>query len=209
MRELTVIGAGGHAKVVISTARAAGWTISAVYDDDPANAGRDVLGAPIVGPAELDNDGRGIAAVIAVGANDARHRIARSLRCDWVTIVHPRAWIDDSVTLGVGTVVFAGAVIQPAARLGDHVIVNTTASIDHDSTIGDFAHLCPGSHLAGGATIGDGVLMGVGSGTIPYRSVGAWSIVGAGGAVVHDIPDRVVATGVPAKVRRSAPAPGE
>ncbi|MGV8042541.1 MAG: hexapeptide transferase, partial [Thermoanaerobaculaceae bacterium] len=33
---LVVVGAGGHAKVVIATARAAGFSVVAVLDDDVA-----------------------------------------------------------------------------------------------------------------------------------------------------------------------------
>ena len=114
-------------------------------------------------------------------------------------MVHPAAWVDLSVELGPGAVVFAGAVIQPRTVVGAHAIVNTAASIDHDCRIGRFAHLAPGVHLAGTVTVGDGAFLGIGTVAIPGVTIGEWTQVGAGAAVVRDLPARVRAVGVPAR----------
>jgi sugar O-acyltransferase (sialic acid O-acetyltransferase NeuD family) len=198
---LFILGAGGHAKVVISTARAAGYGALACRDDAPGAVGRLVLGVPITGGlAEILDDPAALA-VLAIGGNRARARLAAGARCQFVTLVHPRATVDPSAALGEGTVVFAGAVIQPDARLGRQVIVNTAASIDHDCVIGDHAHLAPGVHLCGGVEVGEGALLGVGVSAIPLVRIGAWTTVGAGAAVVRDLPADVTAAGVPARAR--------
>jgi sugar O-acyltransferase (sialic acid O-acetyltransferase NeuD family) len=200
-RPLCILGAGGHAKVVIATARAAGHVDVEVYDDDPARVGTTLLAARVVGPlaAVLDDPDRD--AVLAIGDNAARHRLGSLARCHLVTLVHPTAHVHETVTLGAGTVVFAGAVIQPDTRLGTNVIVNTSASIDHDCILGDAVHVAPGTHLAGNVTLGDGVLLGVGTSVIPGRRIGAWTTVGAGAAVTSDLPAHVTAVGVPARAR--------
>lgn len=199
---VAVLGAGGHAKVVVSTLLAAGIPVVVVLDDDRARWGTSLLGIPIAGPlASLG--GRGLRrALIGIGSNDARRRLVRELDADWVVAVHPAAWVHPSVRLGAGTVVFAGAVIQPDTVIGVHAIVNTGATVDHDCAVGSFAHLAPGSHLSGGVTIGEGVLMGIGSSAIPGVTVGEWSVVGAGAAVVDNLPARVTAVGVPARPLR-------
>lgn len=195
---LILLGASGHAKVVIAALREAGRDVSACYDDDQALWGKQILGVPIAPGAEAPT---GAPAVIAIGNNAVRKKLAETLDLDWQTVVHPRAWVHESVTLGEGTVVFAGAVIQPDTAIGRHSIVNTGASVDHDGVIGDYVHLAPGVHLAGGVTIGEGSFLGVNAGVIQYRRVGAWTTVGAGGIVVRDLPDHVTAVGVPARVR--------
>ncbi|MBL8848585.1 MAG: sugar transferase, partial [Planctomycetaceae bacterium] len=149
-----VIGAGGHAKVVIATLQAAGQTAAAVLDDDPAQWGRTVLGVPVVGPVCTLERELGRQAVIAIGSNAVRRRIAKELRAEWVTVVHPSACVHATVLLGAGTVVFAGAVIQPDAAIGAHCIINTGASIDHDCRLGDFVHAAPGVRLAGDVEVG-------------------------------------------------------
>lgn len=196
---LVLLGASGHAKVVIAALREAGREVSACYDDDERRWGTEVLGVPVKGPGSAVP--AGTPAVIAIGNNAIRKKLATTLPLDWQTVVHPRAWVHESVVLGAGTVVFAGAVLQPDTRVGRHVIVNTAASVDHDGVIGDYAHLAPGVHLAGSVSVGEGAFLGVNAGVIPGRRIGLWTTVGAGGIVVHDLPDGVTAVGVPARVR--------
>lgn len=204
MRRLSVLGAGGHAKVVVSTARAAGLEVAEVWDDDPRRWGGELHGVPVRGPIAELPDREETLAVIAIGANAARRRVADSLKeVTWATLIHPFTWVDPAAELGAGTVIFAGAVVQPDVRAGHHVIVNTAASIDHDCMLEDFVHVACGAHLAGGVTVGSGTLLGAGSSVMPGIRVGRWSILGAGGTAVRDLTDGCVAVGVPARPRRS------
>jgi sugar O-acyltransferase (sialic acid O-acetyltransferase NeuD family) len=199
---LVVIGSGGHAKVVIATAQAAGWTVTAIADDDPATHGRRVLGIAVGGTTAAILADPDALAVLAIGSNRARARLGGSARCRFATIVHPSAVVHATVLLAPGTVVFAGAVIQPDTVVGAHAIVNTAASIDHDCAIGDFVHVAPGVRLAGNVTLGEGAFLGIGSCAIPGVTIGAWTTVGAGASVVHDLPADVTAVGVPARPLR-------
>lgn len=202
---VVVVGAGGHAKVVISTLQEARISVRAVYDDDPDKCGRSLLGVPIVGPISLFlPESHPSSAVIAIGDNGTRQALAERLadRCQWPVVIHPRAYVHPTVRLGGGTVVFAGAVIQPDVVVGPHSIVNTGASIDHDCYVGGFAHVAPGAHLAGGVSVGEGALIGVGSSILPGVCVGAWATVGAGAVVRKDVPPHATVVGVPARVVR-------
>lgn len=202
-RDVFVLGAGGHAKVVVSTLLELGVKPAGIYDDDPAKRGTEVLRVPVLGNTSELHDTNGRAFVIGVGDNLTRYQIAaRFPSAEWLAVIHLRAYVHESASLGPGTVVFAGAVIQPGVRIGRHCIINTGATVDHDCVIGDFCHLGPGCNLGGSVTLAEGVFMGIGSVAIPNMSVGAWTVVGAGAAVVTDLPDRVVAVGVPARVRR-------
>ena len=158
MRMLWILGAGGHAKVVIATARAAGFEHISLADDDIARHGTTLLGAPISATIAEIRERADVLAVFAIGDNRTRQRLGQ-VRCELATLVHPSAIVDPTVILGPGTVVFAGSVIQPDARLGAHTIVNTAASIDHDCQIGEAVHLAPGVRLAGTITLGDGVFV--------------------------------------------------
>jgi sugar O-acyltransferase (sialic acid O-acetyltransferase NeuD family) len=199
---LIIVGAGGHAKVVIATARAAGLAVQAVVDDAPARWGATLLGVPVHGPSGPALDDPGALVVLAIGNNAARRRRAAGARCRFATVIHPAAVVDASVRLGAGSVVFAGAVIQPDAALGGHAIVNTGASIDHDCALGEAVHVAPGARLAGNVALGDEVFLGIGAVVIPGISIGARAVVGAGAAVVRDLPADAVAAGVPARIRR-------
>jgi sugar O-acyltransferase (sialic acid O-acetyltransferase NeuD family) len=202
MGGVLIIGAGGHGKVIADIFLCQGVSVMGFLDDDPTTWGTTQLNLPVLGGIDSlpDYDPDGI--VLGIGSNEARRTLAEMwdsrVKSLWCSAIHPRATIAASVRMGHGVVVAAGAVINPDSVLGDHVIINTGSTVDHDCTIGDYAHIAPGVSLAGGVSIGQGALMGLGSTIIPDRSVGNWSVVGAGAVVVRDIPDRVLAKGVPA-----------
>jgi sugar O-acyltransferase (sialic acid O-acetyltransferase NeuD family) len=205
--ELVVVGAGGHAKVVVATARAAGWRVVAIVDDARERWGQQLLGVAIAGPTEGALQDAGAQVVLAIGDNAARRRLALGARCRFVSVVHPSAIVDPTVALGGGSVVFAGAVIQPDAAIAAHAIVNTGASIDHDCVLGEAVHVAPGARLAGNVTLGDEVFVGIGAVVIPGVAIGARTVVGAGAAVVGDLPADVIAVGVPARIAHLAREP--
>jgi len=199
-----VIGAGGHAKVVIGTLLALGRTVSGLFDDDPQKWGRIILGVPVLGPIEAAREfsGKGTF-VVGIGDNARRKALVENLEdFEWEILIHPRSFVDPSVRVGAGTVVFAGAVVQPEVTLGAHSIVNTGATVDHDCKVSSYVHLAPGVHLAGGVEVGEGAMLGVGSSVLPNVRIGRWSVVGAGAVVIRDLPSHVVAIGVPAKVNK-------
>ena len=177
--KIHIIGAGGHAKVVIQTARTAGLEPIAVFDDNEQLHGSDLCHVPIIGEIEQLRKHE-IPCVIAIGNNDVRKRIADKYDFNWHTVIHPSTIIDPTVRIGRGTVVFAAIAIQVDASIGDHAIINTSASVDHDCLIGDFVHIAPNSTLTGGVQIGEGTLLGAGVTVKPYKTIGKWSVIGAG-----------------------------
>jgi UDP-perosamine 4-acetyltransferase len=195
---IVVVGAGGHAKVVIATVRAAGGDVVAVYDDDHSKWGQQILGVPIQGPISGEEIGGG-PAIIAIGNNRVRQSLAQRLHAQWVSVCHPSATVHPSVSLGPGTVVFAGVVIQPDATIGAHSILNTAASVDHDCILGDFVHIGPGVSLCGGVTLDEGVVLGVGAKVAPNVEIGPWSTAGAGAVCVVDVARDTTVVGVPAR----------
>ena len=196
---IAILGAGGHAKVVIGALRAAGETITAAFDDDESRAGMLVSGIPVKGSITRARELGLRRAVIAVGDNDARRRIAESFDFEWVQVRHPTAWIDPTSRIGVGTVIFAHAVIQGDSTIGDHAIVNTGATVDHDCDVAAFAHLGPGVSLGGGVSIGESALVGVGASIKPHLSIGEKATIGCGAAVITNVAAGIRAAGVPAR----------
>lgn len=200
---VVIIGAGGHAKVIIEILREQGFTVFGLTDAGKAQ--QDVLGARILGgdevlPSLLE---AGIGQVfVALGDNDRRLAMGKQVQAmgfELVNAISPRAVISPSVSLGRGVAVMAGAVINADAQICDLAIINTGACIDHDCVIGMAAHVGPGACLAGAVHIGACALMGVGSSARPGSIVGEGAIVGAGSSVVTDIAPHATAVGVPAR----------
>lgn len=197
-----VIGAGGHSKVVISALQASGMAIEAIYDDDPAKWGHQLLGIPIRGPVSLLKESPRRRAVIGIGDNRTRQKLSQQLSMEWIPVIHPFSFVHSSVKIGEGSVVMAGAVIQPDATIGRHCIINTSASVDHDCTIGDFSSLGPGTHLSGAVRIGNTCMLGTGCAVLPGVHIEDDATVGAGTTVIHDQPARSTIVGAAPRMIR-------
>jgi UDP-perosamine 4-acetyltransferase len=203
-RPLVLVGAGGHAKVVIEVARAAG-RFDVVGLIDPRPSAPSVLGVPVLGGDEALPRLRaeGIAwAFVALGGNAARERMGGELRAAGfrlATLTHPSAEVMPSARVGEGVVVMARVVVSAEARVDDLAILNTGAVVEHDNRIGAAAHVAPLAALAGNVRVGARALIGVGAAVRPGISVGEDAVVGAGSAVVADVPAGATVGGVPAR----------
>jgi sugar O-acyltransferase (sialic acid O-acetyltransferase NeuD family) len=206
--EVYIVGAGGHGRELssyIEDLRRAGWQGQLVgYLDDGvpvSQHGRVHVLGPIDGSADLIGQ-----YITALGSNALRRNVVErivaryrdSLR-PW-TLVHPRSYVGENVEIGEGSCIAPGAILTAKIAVGRHCIVNVNASISHDCTVGDFVNINPGAIVCGSVTIGAGAYIGAGAVLKENVSIGAWSIIGAGAVVVRDIPARVTAVGIPARV---------
>lgn len=198
IQRVAIIGAGGHATVVASALIACGKQIAGFFADVPESWGGTILGATVLGPISELSSKICSHAIIAIGDNAARKRIAAEVDIDWMTVVHPFAWVHPDVPLGDGSIVCAGAIVQPGARIGSHVILNTKASVDHHCVVGDYAHIAV-AHLAGGASIDEGAFMALGCTVLPKVHVGAWATVGPGAVARRNVPPHTTVVGNPAR----------
>ena len=200
---IVIVGAGGHAKVVADILIQSNRVVAGFLDDNVDLHGEKILGLPILGSISDWALFSPTGLIVGIGNNRVRNAIVEQLGNTvdhlWIPAVHPKAIIATNVSIGAGTVVMAGAIVNPDTHIGQHVIVNTGATIDHDCQIADYVHIAPGVNLTGGITIGQGTLIGAGATIIPYKTIGSFCTIGAGAAVIKDIPDNVTAVGVPAQ----------
>jgi sugar O-acyltransferase (sialic acid O-acetyltransferase NeuD family) len=210
MQRVLIVGAGGHAQVVadllLRSVEAGGPARPVGYLDDNAELhGRAIIGLPVLGGldrcAAIPHD----ALILAIGRNSLRRRLFEELLVRgerFATAVHPRAIVAPDAIIGQGAMICAGAVVGTGAEIGDNVIINTAATVDHHNRIGAHSHIAPGVHLGGDVSVGEGCLVGIGAIVMPQRTVGSWSVVGAGALVHRDLPADVTAIGSPARVVR-------
>lgn len=210
--KVVIIGAGGHAKVVADIVLRSPSVTLAGFVDDNVPTGTKVLSGRVLGPVEvleqLVETDMITAAIVGVGDNAQRQRLVeqvtyRTPTLTWINAIHSSVVIGDDVTIGDGVALLAGAVVQPGARVGNHTILNTRAALDHDSTLGDFASLGPGAMTGGTSSVGARSFVGMGGVVLHGRRVGDDTVVGAGAVVIEDLPDGVVAHGIPARVVRT------
>lgn len=197
---ISVIGAGGHAKVAAAAWLEAGGIISGFFDDDPSTHGNAMPGGAVAGAIQKAISTPGDLH-LAIGSNAVRHKLAEEIGDDarFPAIVHPFGWRHESAHIGAGTLLCAGTIVQVDARIGRHCIINTGAIVEHDNIIGDFVHIAPGVRLAGNVSVETGAFVGIGAKVIPGITIGEGAVVGAGAMVVRNVPAGCTVAGCPAK----------
>jgi sugar O-acyltransferase (sialic acid O-acetyltransferase NeuD family) len=207
MKDIVIIGGGGHAKVIASVLkRHPLWNPIGYLD--VVNKGH-LLELPYLGTDEMlpriMKEQEVFNAVIGIGQIqniEARKKIVRKIEGVGISlpaIVSSRALVNEDVKIGNGTVIMDGVIIQPGVKIGNYSIVNTGATIDHDCQIGDFVHIAPGVNLSGDVRIENSVLVGVGACVIQNVHISKDVIVAAGSVVVNSILESGTYAGIPAR----------
>ena len=203
---MILLGAGGHAKVLLSLATALGCQLAGVCDPELARQGvRKWRGLPVLGgddalatlaPADvcLVN---GIGQKIGVTTRRRLYEQLRARGFRFPALVHPAAWVATEARLADGVQVMAGAVLQADCEIGENTIINTRASVDHDACIGAHVHVAPGATVCGGARIAAGAFIAAGATIIQGVRIGESAVVGAGVTAVRELPLGQMLLGVP------------
>jgi UDP-perosamine 4-acetyltransferase len=195
---LLIIGAGGHAKVVIAALRSAGAAPDACLDSNRALWGGRIEGVRIEGGDELLARYPAGSTALALGMGiprlgGGRRALFESLRARGYAFPPVRAdsaLVAVSAALGAGAQVLTRAVVHPGAAVGEGAIVNTCAVVEHDAAVGAHAHVAPGALVLGGATVGAGAFVGAGAIVLPGIKIGRDALIAAGAVARADVPDR-------------------
>lgn len=199
MKQLVIIGASGHGKVVADIARKNNYDKILFLDDNEKLT--DCGGYPVAGKSNqfVDYD---CDMIVAIGNAKIRQHIQEKIDAAGkhiATLIHPNAVIAENVTIGKGSVVMAGAVINPCTVIGQGCIVNTCSSVDHDCIIGDYAHISVGAHIAGTVNVGNRTWIGAGATVSNNINICGDCMIGAGAVVIRNINDTGTYIGVPAR----------
>lgn len=202
-KKISIIGAGGHAKVIIDIINELGnYDIVGIFDDNRTDK---FCNIPIIGKIlEINQINQNISIdnyIIAIGNDKIRKQIyEKYLNLNWAILIHPKTVISKNVSLGIGTVVCAGAVIQTEVKVGKHCIINTNSNIDHESIISDFCSVCPGVTICGQVKIGECSFIGASSVIIQNKVIGKNCIIGAGSVIIKNVLDNMKVVGNPGKI---------
>ena len=196
MREIVLIGAGGHAKSVIDSIGRAGDYHIAGYTNPqacPDMCDYTYLGTDEALP-QLFADGIRQAAIAIgyLGKGNTRNILYEKLKTMGYrlpAIIDPSAVVSEKAFIGEGAFVGKKAVINRSARIGKMAIVNTGAIVEHECRVGEFSHIAVGAVLCGGVSIGNQSLIGSGSTVIQGVATGSEVIVGAGSLVLGNVGD--------------------
>ena len=209
MKDILIVGGGGHAKVVASLLKKhEDW--NPIGYTDPEDNGP-LLGLPYLGTDQVifslisDKALRyGVIGIGLLGPTENRARLIRKIQAMQLflpAIFSPNATINEDVEIGDGSIVMDGAVIQSGTQIGCCCIVNTGACVDHDCTIGDHVHLAPGVTLSGDVHLGNHILVGIGASILQGIKITDDVIIGGGAMVISDLETSGTYIGVPSRLK--------
>lgn len=196
--EIILIGAGGHARACIDVIEQHGRYQIAGLVGMPQEMHSRYFGYSVIA---TDDDLPQLAknyqyALIAVGQiqiPDHRMRLykqATELGLQLPVINAPSAHVSRHATIGSGTIVMHGAIVNTGARVGNNCIVNSNALLEHDATIRDHCHISTGAIINGEVHIGAGSFVGSGSVIKEGVTLGKRCVVGMGLTVRHNQSDK-------------------
>ena len=207
LKSLVIVGAGGLGREVAwlvadINRQKPEWDFKGFVDD--GLQGNTVEGYPVLGPVEhLYDMSLDIWTVVAIADSRVRMKFVQQIISQGrklATLVHPSVSMSDYVEIGAGSIICSGTVITTNVTLGQAAIINLGCFIGHDTELQNYVSLMPAANLAGEVRVGEGCYFGLNSCVINRTTIGEWSIIGAGAAVVDNIPAYSLAVGVPAKV---------
>ncbi len=209
MKDLIIFGASGFGREVAWLVERINkvtptWNLLGFMDDNEDIQGTTINGYKVLGGTDSVEEYPEAFFVCAVGSSRVREKIIYKMRevnpnIKFGTVIDPSVEMSDLVSVGEGSIICAHTIITVNITIGNHVIINLDCTVGHDAVISDFVTLYPSVNVSGITNIGRATELGTGMQIIQGKTIGDYSIVGAGAVVVKDIPSRCTAVGSPAK----------
>lgn len=190
-KSVLVLGAGGHATVIVEMLRQLNYKIVGLVAQEPpvAQSVFDRIPCFLSDDDVLSFDKSTVLLVNAIGSlpgQNTRSKVYdkfKRLGYHFATLVSPSAIVSDYATLSEGVQVMPGAIINANARIGENSIINSGVIVEHDCVIGQQSHIAPGAVLSGAVIIGEFVHISTGAKIIQGIHIGEHTVVGAGATV--------------------------
>ena len=149
MKEILLIGGGGHCKSVIDVIEQEGKFQIVGIIDKAELLGSNVLGYSIIGvDSDLENLSKKYSyALVTIGQikssklRKSLFDLAKKAGFTLPSIISPRAYISKNAVIGNGVVVMHDVLINANASIGDNCIINSKALIEHDTKVAEHCHI--------------------------------------------------------------------
>lgn len=204
--KLIILGAGGSAQQVC-------WLVSRLdtfeligFYDETAGEEKQYLGYPIKNSLDslIKREKGPVMLISAVGDISLRRRWHSEFGSsfEFATIIDPSAIIAPNANIGKDVIVHAFSTISTNTEVQDSTYISWNCLIAHDVSIGKFTQISPGTKVTGRCRIGNFCRLGTNSSILPDVMIGDGAIIGAGAVVSRNIPENVMAAGVPAVIKK-------
>jgi sugar O-acyltransferase (sialic acid O-acetyltransferase NeuD family) len=207
MNDIVIVGAGGHARVLIDVLATRGVVPRGLIDPQ-VECGTIISNVEVLGDDSwLDGHrGKDLDIVVGIGSTGsvtARMNVFDSLRAKGFAIagcIHSSVVIGSNCRIDITAQVLPGCVINNSATIDANVVLYTGSIVEHDCVVEEHAYLSPRVTLCGNVRVGARSFVGAGATVLPGVRIGANAVVAAGAVVTQDVADGQTVMGVPAKV---------
>lgn len=199
MKELIIIGAGGHAAEIneyINFAQNQSDVqpikIKGFLDDNAQSYKAYQFTAPFLGSISEHIVSTNVAYLMAIANLEYRRSIIENFLkkgANFISFIHKTAYVSPSSIIGKGSIVGPNANIGPNVKIGEFNLINSRCSLGHDTQMGNYNFISPNVCFSGFTIIGDENLFGINSVTIPNISVGNNNKIAAGMVLDQNVKD--------------------
>ncbi|HSW36724.1 MAG TPA: acetyltransferase [Candidatus Limnocylindrales bacterium] len=207
MQDLVIIGAGGFGVGVSWMVEQINdhkplWNMIGFIDGDQSKHGLTLNGYPVIGDFDhLKFKGK-MFAVCAI-SNTKHKKVmaerATALGLSFANLIHPNALLSKHIEVGVGNIICIGSILTVNIIVKNHVFMNLSCTVGHDVIIDNYCTFGPSVNISGNVVLEEGCEVGANAAIIPGKTIGKWSMIGAGAVVASDLPAYSLVAGVPAK----------
>ena len=204
-KKIVILGAGGFGREVATLLKDCGYQVPGFLDQlrKLPDGLPPVLGDDSLLETLLEQGVNNLA--IAVAEPEIRKKLFKKVKkmgFSLPAIVHPKAYVAESVSVKEGCIIYPMAVIMNGCRLRESCLINSNVSLGHDTEIGAFSNINPGARLGGNIVVGEQCYIGIGATVIEKLTIGSNSVIAAGACAIKDIPKSVMCAGVPAQIKK-------
>jgi sugar O-acyltransferase (sialic acid O-acetyltransferase NeuD family) len=190
MKEVIIIGAGGHAAEIVEYLEFAQKTsgevkirITGLLDDNPDNYASYSFPAPLLGGVKEHHVIKGQWYIMGIANLQYRKLFVDKFKAEgarFVSFVHSGAYVSPTAIIGEGSIIGPNVNVGPNVKIGKYTLINSRCSLGHDTRVGDYNFISPNVCFSGFTEIGDENLFGINSATIPGIKVGNRNKIAAG-----------------------------
>ncbi|MFL9546251.1 acetyltransferase [Acinetobacter baumannii] len=207
MKDLIIIGAGGHGKETVWLAKRCGRSIRGFLDNTPEKQGSYISDIPVLGTLDQCTQFEDCEFIVAIGSPRARKKIVESFfyktNLPFATLIDPTAIVGENICIQEGVMICAGSILTIDIQIGNHCIINTNVVLSHGVTIGDYVTVAPNASISGDVHLESLVEIGANASVKEKTLIQSGAMIGMGSVVTKNVLANQVLVGNPAKFLKS------
>lgn len=204
MRDIVIIGAGGHGVEIAWLARRCGRKVKGFLDNTPEKQNTKILGIDVLGSLDTAIQYTECEFIIAIGNPRSRRKIVDSYfstqQFQFATLIDPSVVLGNNIEIGQGSMICARSVLTVNVNIGEHCIININSTLSHGVELGNFVTIAPNVALSGDVKLGNITEIGANAVLREKIIVKEGAMIGMGAVLTKDVEANHVMIGNPAKL---------